>query len=76
MLNYKAKLVEERENDTITTVKNCIWFFIAFLLKIVNEKKRETEIEIESFLFFFQIYKKKDEDIKWIHMYYVCLLIK
>jgi len=40
------------------------------------KKRRETEIKIESFLFFFQIYKKKDEDIKWIHMYYVCLLIK
>ena len=39
------------------------------------KKRRETEIEIESFLFFFQIYKKKNEDIKWLHMYYVCLLM-
>ena len=39
------------------------------------KKRREIEIEIESFLFFFQIYKKKNEDIKWLHMYYVCLLM-
>ena len=49
MFNQKSELVKKREDDVINTKKDCIWFFIEFVLwnkKTIIHKERKRNVNI------------------------------
>jgi len=100
MFDYKIELVEERGDNTITTIKDCIWFLHNSSSKKQKVHYQQKKERIEKFfVLFLKIWKRKamykaerigkrtdscptltsalnNGDIKWFHIYWVCLLIK